>query len=210
MTANRSGWLLLIVLTAATSAATVQQAGAQQKDKKPATYTIDLPAKPDFSALDWAIGEWAGHIVDPKTHKENGTLHLTLAYALDKRFVRIGEDISLPASDASPAVNESWSGFIGPSASGQGFTLHAYSSTGFVTDYDVSATTTDLRFDPEGGPNPPPGWLFRRTITQIGPGYFRETVEAAPPGGAFFPYYSGKLTAVLKSPVTAPAGPAKP
>jgi hypothetical protein len=206
MTANRSGWLLLLVLTAAAS-----PSAAQQKDKKPAiTYKIVLPAKPDFSALNWLIGEWAGHTVDPHTHEENdGTLHLTLAYALNKRFVRISEEISLPADDTSPAVTESWSGFIGPSASGQGFTLRAYSTTGFISDYHVSATPSELRFDPEGGANPPPGgWLFRHTISQLGPGYFQDVVEAAPPGGSFFTYYTGKLTAVLKA--TAPAAPGAP
>jgi hypothetical protein len=203
MTANRAIWLLLLPVTVAGPAV------AAQKDKKPATYTISLPAKPDFSALDWIIGEWAGHTTDPKTGKEGeGTVHLTLAYALDKRFVRISEEIALAAGDSSPAVHESWSGFIGPSASGRGFTLRSFSSTGFITQYHVSATATDLRFDPEGGANPPPGWLFRRTISQIGPQYFEDSVEAAPPGGSFFPYYSGKLTAVLKAPASAPA--AKP
>jgi hypothetical protein len=208
MTAYRSCWLLLLLMTTATSAA------AAQKDKKPATYTIPLPAKPDFSALDWTIGEWAGHTVDPLSHKENGgTLHLTVAYALEKRFVRISEEIALPGGEGAPAVSQSWSGFIGPSASGQGFTLHAYSSTGFITQYHVTATATELRLDPEGGANPPPGWLFRQTVSQLAPEYFQDTVEAAPPGGSFFPYYSGKLTTVLKAPAppaTAPAPAARP
>lgn len=195
MTANRSCWLVLLLVMAASPA------GAAQKNKKPATYTIPLPARPDFSALDWMIGEWAGHPTDPKTGKEReGTLHLTLSYALDKRFVRIGEEVELPAGDSYPAVHEAWSGFIGASASGQGFTMRAFSSTGFITQYHVTASASQLRFDPEGGANPPPGWLFRRTISRIGPEYFEDAVEAAPPGGAFFSYYSGKLTSVLQAP----------
>jgi hypothetical protein len=195
MTVDRSCWLVLLLVMAASPA------GAAQKNKKPASYTIPLPARPDFSALDWMIGEWAGHPTDPKTGKEReGTLHLTLSYALDKRFVRIGEEVELPAGDSYPAVHEAWSGFIGASASGQGFTMRAFSSTGFITQYHVTANASQLRFDPEGGANPPPGWLFRRTISRIGPEYFEEAVEAAPPGGTFFSYYSGKLTAVLKAP----------
>jgi hypothetical protein len=199
---------MLLLVTAATPVI------AAQKDKKGKTlpaYTIILPPRPDFSALNWMIGDWAGHIVDLRTGKENdGTLHLTLAYALDKRFVRISEEISLPAGDATPAVHETWSGFIGPSASGQGFTLRAFSSTGFITQYHVSASATELRFDPEGGANPPPGWLFRRTVSLLGPEYFQETVEVAPPGGSFFPYYSGRLTAVLKAPSPPPPSAAAP
>lgn len=207
MTCNCSCRFLLLLVIAASPAI------AAQKDRKPVTYTIPLPPKPDFSALDWIIGEWAGHTTDLKTGKDSdGTLHLTLSYALDKRFVRISEEISLPAADSTPAVRESWLGFIGASASGQGFTLRAFSSKGFVTEYHISATPTQLRFDPEGGAIPPPGWLFRRVISSLGPRYFQETVEVAPPGGAFFSYYSGKVTAVLKGTSQAPAAPpqAKP
>ena len=28
------------------------------KEKQPATYSIALPPKPDFSPLDWLVGEW--------------------------------------------------------------------------------------------------------------------------------------------------------
>jgi hypothetical protein len=208
MIASRSCWLVLLLVTAA------GPAGAGQKDKKPTIYAIPLPAKPDFSALDWAVGEWAGH-TDAKTPKDNvGTLHLTLAYALDRRFVSVNEEISLPAGDSYAAVRESWSGFISPSAPGQGFTLRAFSSTGFIMQYHVTATPSELRFDPEGGANPPPGWLFRRVLSRLAMDYFEETVEVAPPGGSFFSYYSGKLTAVLKSsppaaPAPTPASPAK-
>lgn len=201
MTSNRSCWFLLLLLTAGASA------GADQKDKKPAVYTIALPAKADFSALDWAIGEWAGHTEAKTPGEGEGSLHLTMAYALNGRFVSISEETSLPARDASPAVRESWSGYISPSPSGPGFTLRAFSSTGFITQYHVTATPNELRFDPEGGANPPAGWLFRRVISRLAPDYFEETVEVAPPGGAFFSYYSGKLTAVLKPKTTAPATP---
>ena len=203
MMANRSCWLLLL-LTAGVSAS------ADQKDKKPAVYTITLPAKPDFSALDWAIGEWAGHTESKNPNEGEGSLHLTLSYTLDSRFVSINEEISLPARESSPAVRETWSGYISPSPSRQGFTLRAFSSTGFITEYHITATPAELRFDPEGGANPPPGWLFRRVISRLAPEYFEETVEVAPPGGAFFSYYSGKLTAVLRPKANAPASPPAP
>ena len=201
MMANRSGCFLFLLLTAGSLS------GADQKDKKPAVYKINLPAKPDFSALDWAIGEWAGHTDSKNPNEGEGTLHLVLSYVLDSRFVSISEEISLPARESSPVVRESWSGYISPSPSRQGFTLQAFSSTGFITEYHVTATPTELRFDPEGGANPPPGWLFRRVISRLAPDYFEETVDVAPPGSSFFNYYSGKLTAVLKqqtAPVKAP------
>jgi len=200
----RSSWIVFLVLLLP---AGVLMAKGRQADKRPSTYTIPLPPRPDFTPLQWLIGDWAGHTVDSRTGKETeGTVHLTLAYALDKRFVRITEDVSLPAGNTAPAGQESWTGFLSASASGSGFTLRAFSSTGFITAYHVSASETEIRFDPEGGANPPPGWLFRRVISRLGPGYFAETVEVAPPGGAFFTYYTCKLTEVLK-PTTPPSAP---
>ncbi|HEY6291788.1 MAG TPA: hypothetical protein VI455_09550 [Terriglobia bacterium] len=183
-------------------------AAGKQGDKAPTTYTIPLPPRPDFSALEWIMGDWAGHTVDARTGKEtDGTVQLTLSYALDKRFVRISEDITLPAGNLAPAVHESWTGFLNAGTSGSGFTLRAFSSTGFITEYHVSVTDAQIRFDPEGGANPPPGWLFRHVISRLGPRYFSETVEVAPPGGSFFPYYNCKLTEVLK-PKSPPAAAA--
>jgi hypothetical protein len=183
---------------------TIAQAGAGAgKGKQPSTYTIPLPSQPDFSALDWLIGDWAG----PTTGRGTpGDVHLTLSYMLDKRFVLIREEVSLPASQAAPALHETWMGFLGANPSGPGFVLHAFSSTGFILRYHVSASQDQVRFDPEGGANPPPGWLFRREITKLGPGFFSETVSVAPPGAAFFEYYSAKLTQVIvpKSSLAAP------
>lgn len=166
------------------------------KGKQPSTYTIPLPSQPDFSALSWLIGDWAG----PTTGKgTQGDVHLTLSYTLDKRFVLIKEEVSLPASQTAPALHETWMGFLGANPSGPGLVLHAFSSTGFIMRYHVSADENQVRFDPEGGANPPPGWLFRREITRLAPGFFSETVRVAPPGASFFEYYSAKLTQVIAS-----------
>ena len=203
-------WIVILALSLPPGLLTAE---GRRGDKHPATYSIPLPPRPDFSALEWIIGDWAGHTVDSRTGKETeGTVHLTLGYALDKRFIKITEDVSLPAGNLAPAVHENWVGFLSASTSGTGFTLRTFSSTGFITAYHVSATETEIRFDPEGGANPPPGWLFRRVISRLGPGYFGETVEVAPPGGAFFAYFTCKLTEVLKpkspSPAPASSGPA--
>ena len=183
---------------------------AARRDKQPTIYTIPLPPKPDFSSLDWIMGNWAGPatVVGPgKTAA--GTVHLTDTYALGRRYVQVREDVSLPADGAAPAVQEAWVRNLSPDPSGAGITLRSFSSTGFITQYHVTVHGSQLRFDPEGGPNPPPGWLFRRVISRLGPGYFGETVEVAPPGQAFFHYYDAKLTQVLESPPSAPA-PATP
>jgi hypothetical protein len=177
-----------------------------ESGKQPATYTIPLPPKPDFSALAWLIGEWAGHTAGKDSQ---GDVHLSVSYSLDQRFVLIREEVSLPAGKTTPAVHETWMGFLGPDPSRTGYRLQAYSSTGFITLYYVTAGLDEVRFDPEGGANPPPGWLFRRRITRLGPGFFSDTVEVAPPGGAFFEYYSAKLTQVIepKPAATKPATP---
>lgn len=187
------------------SAGLVYAAG--QKDKPPASYSIPLPARPDFSALDWLVGDWAGHTTDVVTGKETqGNVHLTISYALDKRFLLLHEDVSLPAARTAPALNEAWMGFLSPDPSGTGFVLRVFSSTGFITQYRVTAGDGQARFDPQGGANPPPGFLFRRTISRLGPNFFAENVEVAPPGGSFFAYYSAKLTQVLEAKPSAGAG----
>lgn len=187
-------------------------AAGGQKDKQPATYTIPLPPRPDFSSLDWIMGDWAGHTTDPTTGKETqGDVHLTFSYVLDKRFVSVKEEVSLPAAAAAPAVHEAWTGFLSGDPAGHGFILRAFSSTGFMTEYHVTVTDDRIRFDPEGGADPPPGWLFRRVISRLGPAFFAENVEVAPPGGSFFVYYAAKLTQVLPSkPALPPASGVKP
>jgi hypothetical protein len=205
--------LLLPVLTAAL-------AFGSQKDKPPATYNIPLPPRPDFSAFDWLRGDWAGHTIDTASDKETeGAVHLTISDTLDKRFLLVHEEISLPPGKTAPPLHEAWTGFVSADPFGSGFVLRVFSSTGFITQYHVTVSDGLVRFDPQGGANPPPGFLFRRTISRLAPGFFAEKVEVAPPGGAFFPYYNAKLTQVLEakppaSPATAPPpaspGPAGP
>ncbi len=191
-----SSWIVILALLLAPNSS---PAAGAQKDKAPATYSIPLPPRPDFSAFSWIMGDWAGYSTTPQASKEaQGTVHLTLAYTLDKRFILVNEEVSLPGSQTAPEQHESWMGLVSASPSGSGFVMRAFSSTGFISNYHVSVTDAEVRFDPEGGPNPPPGWLFRRVITRLGPGYFGETVEVAPPGKEFFDYYTAKLTQVIE------------
>jgi hypothetical protein len=182
--------------------------GAAQKDKPqdkpPATYSIPLPPRPDFSPLDWLIGDWAGHTTDPTGKETQGDVHLTVSYALDKRFLLLREEVSLPAGTSAPAVHETWTGFLSADSFAAGFILRTFSSTGFITQYHVTAGDARVSFDPQGGPNPPPGFLFRRVISRLGPGFFAEKVEVAPPDSPFFAYYNARLTQVLEPKPTAP------
>jgi len=190
-----SSW---IVIPALLLAAHPPSAGGEQKDKAPATYSIPLPPRPDFSPFAWIIGDWAGYSTTPQASNEDqGNVHLTLSYTLDKRFVLVNEEVSLPPGKNTPAQHENWMGLVSANPSGSGFLMRSFSSTGFMTEYYVTVTDTEVRFEPEGGANPPPGWLFRRVITRLGPGYFGETVQVAPPGKEFFDYYTAKLTQVI-------------
>jgi hypothetical protein len=189
---------LLLVL------AGVAAAADPRSDKQPATYTIPLPPKPDFSPLAWLVGDWAGHTTGKDSQ---GDVHLTLSYALDQRFIIFREEVSLPAGRSSPALHESSMGLIAAELSRPGYRLQLYSRTGFITLYHVTATPDQARFDPEGGVNPPPGWLFRRTITRVGPDVCNDQVQVAPPDKAFFEYYSATLTLApqTKTPAAKPA-----
>lgn len=186
--------------------------GKSQKSKAPPVYGIPLPSRPDFSPFDWLIGEWAGHTTDPGSGKETaGAVHLTVSYALDKRFLLLHEEVSLPAGKTAPALHEVWTGFLNADLAGSGFVLRTFSSTGFISQYHVTVNHDRATFDPQGGANPPPGFLFRRVIARLGPGFFSERVDVAPPGGAFFPYYGAELTAVLEpKPTTPPAASPQP
>jgi hypothetical protein len=213
MLRHLSSWIVIpALLLSANSGA----APGAQKDKAPATYSIPLPPRPDFSPFAWIIGDWAGFTTTPQASKEvQGNVHLTLSYTLDKRFILVTEDVSLPAGQSVPAQHESWMGLVSTSPSGSGFVMRSFSSTGFMTEYHVTVTDTEVRFDPEGGPNPPPGWLFRRVITRLDPGYFGETVQVAPPGKEFFEYYTAKLTRVIQPkpnppPLPSPSPSGKP
>lgn len=171
--------------------------------KAPKIYSIPLPPPTDFSSLDWLMGEWSGKTAEKSPQ---GEVHLSVAYDLDQRFMIFREKVALAATDATPAVNESWMGVLSGRNAGNDFILRVFSSTGFITRYRVTVDKAEIRFAPEGGEQPPPGWLFRRAMTRSGPGELTETVEAAPPDGAFFAYYSATLTREGSSPGQAAAG----
>ena len=165
------------------------------KEKPPAVYTIPVPPMPDFSPLDWLVGEWAGKTTG---RGAQGEIRLSVGFALEKRFMVFREETLLAAGKTATASRESWMGILGANSSGPGFFLRAFSSTGFITHYRVTVEGTEVRFNPEGGEQPPPGWLFRRILERSGEAEMNETVEAAPPGKAFFNYYSAKLTRTSK------------
>lgn len=96
-------------------------------------------------------------------------------------------------------------GILGASRGDGGFVLRTFSSTGFITRYRVTAEGPEIRFNPEGGERPPPGWLFRRVIQRTGVGEMTETVQVAPPAKPFFDYYSAKLSRVNRQEKTASA-----
>ncbi len=161
------------------------------KEKPPTVYTIPLPAKPDFASLQWLVGEWVGKT---SGRSPEGEIRLAIDYALDNRFLVLREDISLAATKTAPAIRESWMGILSEDRAGAGFLLRAFSSTGFITRYRVTVEGSEVHFNPEGGEQPPPGWLFRRVIQRSGDDELKETVQAAPPNKSFFDYYSAKLT----------------
>jgi hypothetical protein len=163
----------------------------QAKEKQPTTYTIPLPPRPDFTALDWLVGEWAGKTTG---HSPQGEFHLAVSYDLDKRFMVFREEISLTATNAVPATKESWMGILFASRGGAAFLLRIFSSTGFITLCRVTVDGGEIRLDPEGGDQPPPGLLFRRVFERSGDGEVNETVQVAPPDKPFFEYYTAKFT----------------
>lgn len=164
---------------------------ALAKQKPPVTYTIPTPPNPDFSALQWVLGDWTG-----KTSKGDppGEVQLSVAYDLDKRVMVFHEHLSLAAAPDVTATDESWLGILSADKGAEGFVLEVFSSTGFITRYRLRVNGPNILFNPEGGQQPPPGWLFRRTISRTNEDNLTETVETAPPGKSFFEYYSAKLT----------------
>ncbi len=172
--------------------------------KPPKIYSIPLPPQTDFSGLDWLVGDWSGKTTPPSPP---GEVHLTVAYDLEKRFLVFREKLALASTESTPAVDESWLGILSGGDSPSEFTLRAYSSTGFITRYRVTVKQAEIRFLPEGGENPPPGWLFRRQLERLDTGELDEAVEAAPPDGSFFAYYSAKLTRQTPPPAPAAATP---
>lgn len=204
----RAVFLFLCLMSSGTLAAPDAQAAPK---KPPKTYSIPLPPQTDYSAFDWLIGEWSGKTTEKSPQ---GKVHLSVAYDLDKRFLIFHEEVTL-AADSTPATDESWMGVLSGRDSGKDFTLRAFSSTGFITRYRVTAQEAEIHFLPEGGEQPPPGWLFRRRVARSGAEGLTETVEAAPPNGSFFEYYSAQLTRLAPpkpapAPEKTPAPPAKP
>lgn len=173
------------------------------KDKSPTQYQIPIPPPPDFSSLDWLLGKWTGKTLPPSAP---GELQLTVSSDLEKHFLVLHGEVSLDATSTVPASKESWMGII--NADGTHFILHVFSSTGFVTRYRLIFDGAEIHLNPEGGDTPPPGWLFRRSWSRTGADEFTETVQAAPPGKAFFDYYTAKFSHVTP-PVKAGPAPAE-
>jgi len=205
--------LALLLSTSATSLRAVQAQGpsqqpagrAPQNQKPPRDYSIALPPKPDFSALDWLAGDWTGQTADKHSP---GDVHINVVYALDRRYMVFNEWIALPATKTAPATRESWIGILTSGPSGSGLVFHSYSSTGFVLRYRVVADGNQISFFPEGGDPAPAGWLFRRTLARVADGTFTETVQAAPPNQPFFDYYTARLTRVAAAQASPPGPPA--
>jgi hypothetical protein len=172
------------------------------KEKPPVQYQIPIPTLPDFSALDWLQGQWTGKTLPPSPP---GDVKLSVTPELEIHFLVFRGDVSLAATSTVPATKESWMGILSASPDRSGFILRVYSSTGFITRYRLTVDEPEIHLNPEGGDSPPPGWLFRRIWARTGPDEFTETVRAAPPGKAFFDYYTAKFTRVPPPAKTAPA-----
>ncbi len=173
------------------------------KEKEPAKYEITLPPKPDFSPLDWMVGEWTGKMTG---NGPQGEVHFSAAYDLNQRFMILREEVSLVATKTVPPLKEDSLGILTNEPS-SGFVLRWYSTTGFITRYRLSFIQ-DLEgplilLNQEGGDNPPHGWLFRRLIRHPDPSQFTETVQVAPADKPFFEYYKANLTRVLPPKVSA-------
>jgi hypothetical protein len=171
------------------------------KEKPPVVHRIPLPPMPDYSAFDWLVGEWAGKTSDDSPQ---GEVHLAISYDLGKRVMVFRQHVQLAATDSVPETSETWMGILTPDPSGNGFRLHVFSDTGFITRYRVTVEEASVYLNPEGGEEPPAGWLFRRTLKRTNVGELTETVQVAPPNKAFFNYYTAKLTRTTPP----PSGPA--
>jgi hypothetical protein len=163
------------------------------KEKAPTIYQIPLPPKPDFSAVDWLVGEWTGKTTE---RKAQGEIRLSVSYELDNQVMLLRGEASFQASKTSPAMRESWLGVLTSDRGAGGFLLRTFSSTGFITQYRVTVEGPETYIIPEGGEQPPPGWLFRTVIKRTDPQEFVETIQAAPPNKSFFDYYTAKLSRV--------------
>ncbi|TAM80855.1 MAG: hypothetical protein EPN47_13290 [Acidobacteria bacterium] len=160
-------------------------------DKNPSTYRIPLPPKPDFSSVEWMIGNWSGRM---DRHSPQGEIHLSVSYDLDHRVMVFRESVSLAASAESPANNQSSIGILSRAPAGDSFLLQIFASTGFVNQYRVTVAGPEIDFTPDGGSQTPSGWLSRRIIQRGDVDGFTETVQMAPPLKPFFDYYTAAFT----------------
>jgi len=119
---------------------------------------------------------------------------LKVSYDLEKRVAIFRESVSLPATNDIPAVTETWMGILTADRPGTNYTLRVFSTTGFVTRYRVTIEGAEIQFNPEGGEEPPPGWLFRRNLLRTDTDAMTESVQVAPPQKPFFDYFTAKLT----------------
>jgi hypothetical protein len=161
------------------------------KDNNPQTYRIPQPPKPDFTSVEWMLGNWTGQM---DRHSPQGQIHLAVSYDLDKRVMIFREKISLAATGEIPAMDESSLGILSSAPSGDTYQLQVFSSAGFITQYRVTVAGSEIDFSPDGGPQPMPGWLSRRIIQRGDVDGFTETVQLAPPLKPFFDYYTAAFT----------------
>lgn len=175
------------------------------KDKNSQTYRIPQPPEPDFTSIEWMLGNWTGQM---DRHSPQGQIHLSVSYDLDKRVMVFKENISLAATGEIPVTKESSIGILTRSPSGNSFLLQVFSSTGFITQYRVSVAGPEIDFAPDGGAQPLPGWLSRRIIQRGDVDGFTETVQLAPPLKPFFDYYTAAFTRDA-TPETSKAGPSE-
>lgn len=171
-------------------------------DNQASTYRIPMPPKPDFSSVEWMIGNWTGQM---SKRSPQGKITLSVSYDLEQRVMIFREKISLAASGEIPANSESSIGILARAPAGDSFLFQVYSSNGFVSRYRVTVAGSEIDFAPDGGPQTMPGWLSRRIIQRGDVDGFTETVQLAPPLKPFFDYYTAEFTREA-----APVKPAKP
>jgi hypothetical protein len=159
-------------------------------EKTPNTYTIQIPPEPNYSSIDWLVGNWVGKMAGKEPQ---GQVLLSVSYELGKRFLLLREEVSLFPTKSAPATHESLMGIFRATPPDNSFDLTLYSSNGFVTRYRAVIKDAEIDFNPAGGALPPPGWLFRRVLIHTNPGQCIERVEVAPPGKSFFTYYTADL-----------------
>jgi hypothetical protein len=161
------------------------------RDNQASTYRIPLPPMPDFSSIEWMIGNWTGQMVK---RSPQGEINLSVSYDLDQRVMIFREKVSLAATGEIPANNESSIGILSRAPGGDSLLFQVYSSTGFISRFRVTVAGSEIDFTPDGGPQPLPGWLSRRIIQRGDVDGFTETVQLAPPLKSFFDYYTAAFT----------------